>query len=76
MRIKMPSAETVVLLVEDEALVRMVLAEFFEDLRFEVIECESAEDAPRLLQTQCLPEANLSQSLIISTSSRRKSAHW
>ena len=41
-----------VLVVEDEPLVRMVAAESLEDAGFEVIEAESAADALRILSSR------------------------
>src|SRR4051794_28119188 len=43
---------TVILLVEDEVLVRMVAADVLEDAGFTVLESTNAEEALRLLETR------------------------
>lgn len=46
-----PAAKRVVLVVDDEPLVRMYAAELFEDLGYEVLEAEDGLDAVAQLET-------------------------
>jgi len=47
-----PAHKVVVLIVEDEPLVRMVAADMAWDAGFEVLEAENADEAVRLLETR------------------------
>ena len=48
----MPTAKAVVLIVEDEALIRIAAANFVEDAGFEVLEAANADEAVVLLETR------------------------
>lgn len=52
MEVKSLDNRSVVLLVEDDMLVRMIVAEVLADAGFAVIECASAEQALAALQTR------------------------
>jgi CheY-like chemotaxis protein len=51
-RAPMPRAKAVVLIVEDEALIRIAAANFVEDAGFEVLEAANADEAVVLLETR------------------------
>jgi CheY-like chemotaxis protein len=52
MSAKVSEADPLVLVVEDEAFVRMIAAEYLEDAGFGVVEAANAEEAWRVLESR------------------------